>query len=73
MCELVSFTASKDINNLRDEMNQRLELIQHQLDSLLAERGGAPQRGGVRVDPPQDGVAPLASSGCYVINASLGK
>ena len=62
MCELVSFNASKDINNLRDEMNQRLELIQHQLDSLL--KGGAPQKWRDRVDP---------TSASYVINASLGK
>ena len=73
MCELVSFDTSKDIKDLRDEMNQRLELMQHQLDSLLAERGGTPQRGRGRLDPPQEDVVPLVTSASYVINTSLGK
>ena len=73
MCELVSFNASKDINNLRYEMNERMDLIQQQLDSLLVEREGAPQRGGGRVDPPKEGAPSLASSTCQWIDASLGK
>ena len=73
MCELVSFNAFKDISNLRDEMNQRLDLIQHQLDSLLAKRVSTPQRGGGKVDPPQESDPPLASSASYVVEASTGK
>ena len=72
MCELVSFNASKDIDNLRDEMTHRLDLIQQQLDSFRPERKGPPQGGGGRDDPPQEDAPPLATSSSCVINASLG-